>query len=156
MEAPATDQDVIMAGEASQPQAPVGSVNSALKILMRNATDEFGHAPRDVYQGIYELHRLRRYHDDTVRSLSYQALQDHAKWLSFGVGFSDRILEVYPRPQISAVSDDRWTFSFKSDQIARKVAVKMEEVSRGQTPSGHIDFTAGRIGIMYHILARGW
>ena len=60
--ASATDQDVEMMDAANQPQALVGKVDNALEILVRNATEEFGFAPSDVYSGFFELPTARGEH----------------------------------------------------------------------------------------------
>ena len=67
--ASATDQDKNMVDEAGQPQAWAGKVDSALEILVHNATEEFGFAPRDVYNGVLELPDTRKQHAIAVEKL---------------------------------------------------------------------------------------
>ena len=67
--ASATDQDKNMVEEAGQPQALAGKVDSALEILVHNATEEFGFAPRDVYNGVLELPDTRKQHAIAVEKL---------------------------------------------------------------------------------------
>ena len=51
----ATDRDVGTVDGTGQPQALMVNVDDALKILVHNATEEFGFAPRDVYDGVFNL-----------------------------------------------------------------------------------------------------
>jgi len=68
--APAADQDAIMANEATQPRAPV-DMDKVFGILVRNATEEFGFAPRDVYSGTFDLPRTRIQHATEVMKIDY-------------------------------------------------------------------------------------
>jgi len=66
--ASATDQDEIMV-DVGQPQTPVDiAVDKAFKILVRNATEEFGFAPRDVYNAILDLPATRDLHAAAVKT----------------------------------------------------------------------------------------
>ena len=53
--APATGRDEDMVDEAGQPLAPVSTMDNALEILVHNAIEEFGFAPRDVYDGVFNF-----------------------------------------------------------------------------------------------------
>ena len=51
----ATDRDEDMADEAGQSPTLVITVDNALEILVDNAIEEFGFAPRDVYDGVFNF-----------------------------------------------------------------------------------------------------
>ena len=55
-----TDQDEDMAGALGQSTALEKKVDNALKILVRNATEEFGFAPRDTYDCIFSPGEIER------------------------------------------------------------------------------------------------
>lgn len=57
-----------MVDEVGQPPALVRTVDNALKILVHNATEEFGFAPRDVYDGVFQLYETRDKHSLRWRS----------------------------------------------------------------------------------------
>jgi len=67
--ASATDQDENMVVDKVDQL-----VDNALKILVRNATEEFGFAPRDVYNGVFNLSRTRHEHFRWFRCHALQAL----------------------------------------------------------------------------------
>ena len=122
-------ENVNMVDEASQ--QPV-SIGDAFKILVQNATEEFGFAPRDVYSGVFTLPRTREAHNAAVRTLRNEGLKAIVcafEWGgSFPTEFSHHIVEVYPRPPPTndTLEDEGWTIDFKSVPIARKVAVLMQ------------------------------
>jgi len=70
----AADQDENMVDETDQPQTPVDKVDNALKILVRNAIEEFGPIPRDVYQGVLDLPRAKRRHIVAMGKLNYSEI----------------------------------------------------------------------------------
>jgi hypothetical protein len=112
---PATDQAV---NEGVQSPA----LKRALEILVRNATEEFGFAPRDVHDGIFRLGSMREDHINALRSLDYAKLKAIA--LKFGAELnlhdvSDCVVAVYPDPKKSLRQVDYWTVGFKSAQIKK-------------------------------------
>jgi len=66
-----THQDEKTTDGAGQLRA---QVNNALNILVRNATEEFGFAPRDVYEGILDIPSARHAHAAALRKLDYSKL----------------------------------------------------------------------------------
>ena len=64
-----------MVDEAGQPQAWAGKVDSALEILVHNATEEFGFAPRDVYNGVFRLPRTREDHATVLENFDCAELR---------------------------------------------------------------------------------
>ena len=91
--APATDRDEDMVDEAGQPLAPVSTMDNALEILVDNAIEEFGFAPRDMYDGVFKLHNTRLQHANAVETLDYTELQ--------AAQFSLRDIDSLPKPCIT-------------------------------------------------------
>jgi hypothetical protein len=120
--ASATDQDENMVDQPGQPQAlvdKVNKVNNALKILMANATEEFGFAPRDVYHGVLDLPHAREQHDNAVQGFTYSQLGSLVKTFSGSRELSchsHRVVAVYPRRIVGCEDKDNWEFT----RIARK------------------------------------
>ena len=138
--ASATDQDENMVDKTGQPLALVdntskdladkGLVDNALKILVRNATEEFGFVPVDVYAGVFDLPMTKRRHAIAVKELDYPKLRALFKSFSDGPGLKvlpHRVVVVYPC-KITPRLDD-WKLDFKSIRIARKVMelMRLEE-----------------------------
>ena len=116
------DQDETQV-DADQSQTPV---DNALKILVQNATEEFGFAPRDVYNGVLNLSCTRDQHAAAVEKLNYSRLKILAETFSDKLeldDFSHRVVVVYPIPFLD--SRDKWAIDFKSAQIARNVVESM-------------------------------
>jgi len=114
-----TDRD-----EAGQPLAPVDKVRHAVKFLVHNATEEFGFVPRDVYDGVLELHPTRDRRAAATRKLDYPELQlstTHALVSEF----SRRVFVVFPCPSTSSVDLDHWVIDFKSVRISRGAVESM-------------------------------
>ena len=130
MEGSASDRDENMVDETDQPHAPVDDVDNALKILVRNATEEFGFAPRDVYKGVFNLPRTMFQHTDAVENFNYSTLkalvQNFSKTSALD-GSSHRVVAVYPFRYLT--DQDGWTMDFKSIRIRGKV---MERVRLGE------------------------
>ena len=116
-----------MVDEAGQPQAPMDKVDNALKILVRNAVEEFGFIPRDVYDGVLKLHQTRDRHAVAVKNVNYTELQSFVRtfWMSPGPDFPEGVVVVFPRPSTYLGDFDDWAIDFKSIRIARKVVESM-------------------------------
>ena len=113
--ASAVDQAQNMADDASQPQAPVDNVGKAFKTLVRNATEEFGFAPRDVYAGVFRLTKTKSEHTTEVQKLNYstvKAIVEAYSKMGELPGFSHRLVAVYPR--YVRPDHDEWVIDFKS------------------------------------------
>ena len=94
---------------------------------MRNATEKFGFAPRDVYRGVFELPETTRIHADTANQQNYPNLKALVELFFDNHQFhtpSHRVVAVYPRQTF--FRDDIWRIDFKSPWIARKVMESME------------------------------
>ena len=119
------DQDEKMAGKTLR--ATKEEVDDAFEILVRNATEEFGFAPRDVYKGIFFLRKTKRDHAAAVGELNYLELLTLVGDFSQDKkldGSSHRVVAVFPR---AGGTDDYslWEMAFKSVRIAREVTLLM-------------------------------
>ena len=130
------DWDEDMVDEVGQPLALVGTVDNALKILVRNATEEFGFAPRDVYDGVFQLYETRDKHSAAVGEFDHTKLQETVRSFSQDHGLttetSHRVVVVFPHPLTSLFNLDRWGIDFKSIRIAREAmeSMQLQEVER--------------------------
>jgi len=126
------DQDKDMVDEVGRPLALTGKVENALKILVHNATEEFGFSPRDVYDGVFRLCQTRDEHAAAVADLNYTKLREIVRSFSRDRGIttesSHHVVVVFPRPLELAYPFDRdhWTIDFKSIRIAREVMKSMQ------------------------------
>jgi len=110
--------------EAGQSGVAVDDLHTALKILVRNATEEFGFAPRDVYEGVFRLTITKYRHDTHVANLDYRKLTTLIQTFIDDRALSDfshHVVAVYPDPLEVALGLDRWVIDFKSIRIRRKV-----------------------------------
>ena len=117
----AANQDATTSGKATWE-----AVDHALKILVRNATEEFGFAPRDVYRGVFRLPTIRMEHADAVKSLNCSQLKTIAEVFSKDCQLdvsSHHVVSVSPCD--GSPDRDKWTIDFKSIRIAKEVAVSM-------------------------------
>ena len=165
----ATDRDENMAEEAGQPQAPADEVDNALKILVYNATEEFGFAPRDVYGGVFNLPETKAKHAAAVKEPHYLCSRLETFLRTFPeerrpFDFPDRV--VVAHPHYCRDSYDKWEIDFKSIRIRREVVelMRLEEVKYLQKtydlfhrlPKGNV--LAGRVfeAIVHSALSGGW
>ena len=120
-----TDQGELIVDDSDKPG---NLVDNALKILLRNATEEFGFAPRSVYDGIFYLPNTGNDHAVAVENLKYYDLIDLVRRFSKEGELdeaSHHVVAVHPRPPTDSDQYDRWEVKFKSTRIAREVAVLM-------------------------------
>jgi len=109
-----------------QPQIPAYGVDDALKILIKNATEQFGFAPRDVYGGIFSPVEVKAKHHKALRGLNYPQLMSLCKAFHMSHEFdkySHRVIAVSPVE--SALGYDEWRLNFKSTQIAKEAVLSM-------------------------------
>ena len=99
------------------------ALGHAINTLLENAIDEFGSAPRDVYEGIFEILVAKLTHQEGLETLDFPALrkfvhgfiQEHTL-----DGTSDRIVAVYPKLLNSpSPKRDSWVIGFKSNRISQ-------------------------------------
>ena len=96
--------------------------DDALKILIRNATEEFGFAPRGVYNGVLNPSDTKEEHVNAREGLDWSRLQTLVQTFSRTrelSGLSHHVVAVYPC--ISGPKLDRWAITFKSVRIEREV-----------------------------------
>ena len=123
--APTTDQDETMVDEAGEPRV----VAEAFEILVRNAIEKFGFAPRDVRNGVLRLPRTTLEHTNAVQSLNWAELKATVGTFPCERSLdraSHQVVAVYPLPDPSILGYDRWSINFKSNEIARQILVRME------------------------------
>ena len=171
-----TDQDETVVDEADRPHGPAGNtlktdevieIDKALEILVRNATEEFGFAPRDVYNGVLDLPATMAEHLSARKGLDYSKLKIYAQTFSETLGLdelSHRVVAVYPREHMA--KRDRWAIGFKSTRIAGEVMKLMWleeekqlwEMYRFFRQSRTTSPLAGPIfeAIVHRILSHGW
>ena len=120
-----TDQGELMVDDPDKLRA---LVDNALKILLHNAIEEFGFAPRSVYNGVFSLPNTKGDHVVAVESLRCPDLKDLVGRFSTECeldGFSQRVVAVHPHPPTDSDRYDLWELKFKSIRIAKEVAVLM-------------------------------
>ena len=119
--APATDQDENAVDWAGQFRTL--DSDEALKILVRNAIQEFGFAPRDVYDAIFHPLETGMKHLDSLKQIDQSMLKTIELFnsqLSLSQ-VSDRVVAVYPKPTIPEPPLlDEWSIEFKSPRIRDK------------------------------------
>jgi len=155
------------ANQPDQPRAPVDKVQSALEILVHNATEEFGFIPRDVYKGVLRLPETKMNHEKAVDALDYPSLVAFVKNFPEKhqiADFSHRVVAV--RPMRSLVGRDRWFVDFKSTRIRLQVMKKMEsaEINQIRETFGSLRHTGERSSLAgwcfeafaHRVLSGGW
>ena len=162
--ASAADQDENMIDEAGRPLALVGKVDDALKILVHNATEVFGFAPRDVYNGIIDLPETRARHRKRFDCSTLQAIVEMFSYKYELSDFAEHVIVVYPVPRFDNYDD--WAIDFKSIRIAREAVESMRSEQDGRLretyhrfcmiPEGSI--MAGWVfeAIIHRMLSYGW
>ena len=113
-------------GDGSRTLAPMDGMENALKILVRDAVEEFGFIPRDVYNGIFGAHDLKTQHSNVANDLDYDQLKhivtSFCNNRGLGFQYSHRVVVVFPLPpEVDQIGSDSWAIDFKSIRIARKV-----------------------------------
>ena len=121
-EAKATVQDQDMANAADKPQVLGYLMDDAVKILVRDATEAFGFAPRDVCRAILKPQATKEKHENAIRALDYLALKALVREFNLNKALSElsrRVVAVNPR----RIDDhtDHWTIDFKSVRIADQI-----------------------------------
>jgi len=163
--ASATGQDQTMADVTGKPR--VDEVDDVLKILVRNATEEFGFAPRDVYDGVFQLPGTRDEHAAAMKGLRCSELVTLVETFTAHRtlhGVSHNVVVVYPSESFTGY--DRWKIDFKSPRIAEQVMRLMrlkEDEHLRQTYTSLHEFPEGSTlagwifeAIAYRALSGGW
>jgi hypothetical protein len=103
------------------------AVDGALKILVHNATEEFGFTPRDVYEGVFDLAVTKHHYAKKVDGLEYSQLKSIAEaFIKKGEldDISDHVVVV--RPCEGTIKEDGWQIDFKSTRIKWQVMEAMQ------------------------------
>ena len=112
--------------QAERSQVPVYSMDQALAILVRIATEEFGFIPRDIYKGILDLPEMRERHTEALDELDYSNIRSLIgaficnKELDITL---HRVVVVFPTENWT--DSDDWEIDFKSVRIAELAAETM-------------------------------
>ena len=112
------DQDENMGDETSHQL----SLDEALEILVRNAIEEFGPIPRDVYDGVFDLPTTKREHTNAAMNLSYSGLKSFVQTPPENLDLhpsSKCVVVAYPCKTF--LRYDVWEIDFKSAWVAREV-----------------------------------
>ena len=155
-----------MVDKVGQPQ-----VNKVLKVLVRNAVEEFGFIPRDVYNGVVSLPRTRQQHASAMANLTYTKLKDLVSVLAATSGlideFSHRVVVINPLPVPPSLANlDLWEIEFKSIRIAEQMMGRMQLEEDKNLREMYISFPtipegsnlAGWIfeAIVHRMFSHGW
>jgi len=109
-----------------KPSQPQDLADNAFEALVSNAIEEFGFAPRDVYNGIFTFPKTKARHVDEVKNIEYSKLKALVEVFSRDRGldnFSHHVVAV--KPHYRSLDDDSWEIDFKSTRIARQVVEVM-------------------------------
>ena len=105
----------------------LATIDLVFLLLLNNATEELGFAPRDVYDGIFNLPEVKERHANKLDLFTYEDLMTlPAKFTADHLlsNISHHVVAVNPVEFI--LRRDRWTINFKSPRIAKEVARSME------------------------------
>ncbi|KAK7453965.1 hypothetical protein VKT23_011477 [Stygiomarasmius scandens] len=108
------------------------TVDKALKILLRAAAEEFGRAPRDVYEAIFNPVWITKTHQSALFDVRYDELFEVVRELQRSKTYPNSkslthlIVSIYPDQS----SELDWKINFKSPNIARKALDRMEECEK--------------------------
>jgi len=101
-------------------------IKKAFKILVRNAIEEVGYAPRDVYSCILSPDSTKADHASQVKGLTYEDLQRTVQSFTKDGGLpelSHLVVAVWPCQL--GLHHANWSIGFKSNRIAKLVATTM-------------------------------
>ena len=142
-------------GESQSP--PQFDTTGALAVLVRNATEEFGFAPCDVYDRVFNFPVVKKRHAIKLKTLKYSEpmnlsiafFKDH----SLDDALQD-VVAVQPREFLPGL--DRWTIDFKSPRIAREVVGLMLSIEyRHLLDTYHRlhDIGSGMAGTLFEVIS---
>ena len=117
-----------MVGALGQPPTLEDEVKNALKSLVLNSTEEFGFAPRDVYEGIFSPIDIKNQHANAIWKISRPG-NLVALVSEFSVDCSPSDIDscvAAMHPSENRDGDDDWEIDFKSTRIAEKMMEWME------------------------------
>jgi len=105
-------------------------VDSAIKALVRNAVTNYGFSPRVIYGAIFQPIETNEVHERAMTNLSYKALEkltlDFRTSRTLSTNIEHHLVPLSPIMRYDCIRD-RWTISFRSIRIAKKVVVAMKQ-----------------------------
>ena len=117
-----------MVGALGQPPTLEDEVENALQLLVLNSTEEFGFAPRDVYEGIFSPIDIKNQHANAIWKISRPgnlvALVSEFS-VDRSLGDIDGCVAAM-HPSENRDGDDDWEIDFESTRIAEKIMEWME------------------------------
>ena len=100
----------------------VGKPPDIMETLMKNAIEEFGRAPRDVYRGVFDLPFIRHEHNEAVEKTDYSELAKFAIQFPQHLNFNPLSHELIAvEPIFLYLNVDSWKIEFKSARVLGKV-----------------------------------
>lgn len=143
-------------------------VEEAFQILVRNATEEFGFSPSDVYGGIFDPYTTKRRHADALRHLDYLELEDLLRSFSRDRRLSNplhHIVALHPS-RAEMGRSDIWDIKPKSTRIAKGIVERMQSQEEGRLREMYGNFhrfaegsaLAGLVfkAIVHRVFFNGW
>ena len=109
--------------EAGKLQALAYDVDSALEVLVDNAIKEFGPAPYDVYNCIFNFSQTKSDHAQVLEDFAYPRLVDLIKAFYNDFQLDSRMISVHPHPFTD--ERDAWEINFKSILIGNAAMERM-------------------------------
>jgi len=109
-----------------QPLPLFGTMDVVFMVLVCNATKEFGLAPSDVYDGIFDLPQMKELRTSKVKRLMYSKLMTLSSRFSTNCLLDnplDCVVTMQPCQFLS--HHDHWTIGFKSPWTTREVVGSM-------------------------------
>ena len=125
------DMDIIDdAVGAVQDEKIPNPVDSAIKVLIRDAVAKYGFAPRDVYCAIFfpsdtnyiQINMIIGFNHDVLEKLVHGFFYEHA--ISDDSSHCD-LISISPSQRSKCSKRDSWTIDFKSIRIAKEAVVSM-------------------------------
>ena len=160
------DKGIEMTNKTGRPPPSVG----LFKILVENTINEFGYAPRDVYNGASKLPDTLEQHDAALYKFGYIELKSLVKDFSADRGLygtSHRVVVVHPLPGSPRL--DLWEMDLKSRRIGKKVVQSMRLIEEERLWDLYDGFNAFNMfsdsfmlagwtfeAIIHRLLIRGW
>ena len=111
------DEDKMNIDEGGDQNA---ALDRAIDILLENAIDEFGFAPRDVYSGIFKLMDRKLDHEKALETLDFLTLQNLVRGFIGKTalhGASNKVVAVYPKLKSPSLGRESWVIDLKSIRI---------------------------------------
>lgn len=104
-------------------------MDNALEVLVRNATEEVGFAPRDVYGLIFASRGMKTDRLNALKTFDYSGLESLSKTFqnTRALSYEQSLVVAVSPYQRSLGEDDGWRMDFKSIRIAKEAVFKLME-----------------------------